>query len=222
VQHAWRLGRVAAAGLLDDQAAMARAALALYEATGDARRLAQAERLVRATEARFADGHGGFYTTADDATDVPMARPRSAADNATPSGAGVFVEACARLFHLTGDEAWRARTEAALRAFTDVQRISGMPGVLSAADLLEEAATVVIAGALADPRAQALAAAALQAPDPAVVVLRAARPDALPAGHPAHGKGPVDGAPAAYLCRKSVCGLPVTDAAALRAQLTAR
>ena len=37
VQHAWRLGRVTAAGLLDDQAAMARAALALFEATGDAR-----------------------------------------------------------------------------------------------------------------------------------------------------------------------------------------
>ena len=39
-QHAWRLGRVTAAGLLDDQAAMARAALALYEATGAARHLA--------------------------------------------------------------------------------------------------------------------------------------------------------------------------------------
>ena len=33
VQHAWRLGRVTAAGLLEDQAAMARASLALFEAT---------------------------------------------------------------------------------------------------------------------------------------------------------------------------------------------
>ncbi|MFZ0020429.1 MAG: thioredoxin domain-containing protein, partial [Acetobacteraceae bacterium] len=32
VQHAWRLGRVTAAGLLDDQASMARASLALFEA----------------------------------------------------------------------------------------------------------------------------------------------------------------------------------------------
>ena len=47
VQHAWRLGRVTAAGLLDDQAAMARASLALFEATGEAPRLAQAIRLAQ-------------------------------------------------------------------------------------------------------------------------------------------------------------------------------
>ena len=222
VQHAWRLGRVTAVGLLDDQAAMARAALALFEATDDAARLAQAERIVRATEAKFADGHGGFYTTADDATDVPLARPRTAADNATPAGAGIIAEVFARLFHLTGDDAWRARTEATLRAFTDVERISGMPGILSAADLLEEAATVVIAGDPADPRVEQLAAPALRAPDSTVVVLRASRPDALPAGHPAHGKGPVAGAPAAYVCRRNVCGLPITDAAALSRSLHAR
>jgi hypothetical protein len=84
--------------------------------------------------------------------------------------------------------------------------------LLAAADLLEEAATVVIAGDPADPRAQSLTAAALRAPDPAVVVLRAPRPDALPVGHPAHGKGPVGGTPAAYVCRRNVCAPPVTDA----------
>ncbi len=222
VQHAWRLGRVTAAGLLDDQAAMARGGLALFEATGDAARLAQAERLVRATEAHFADGHGGFYTTADDATDVPLARPRTAADNATPAGAGIIAEVYARLFHLTGDAAWRAHAEAALRAFNDPERISGMPGVLSAADTLEEAATVVIAGDPADPRAQSLIATALRAPDPAVAVLRAPQPEALREGHPAHGKGPVAGSPAAYLCRRNVCGLPITDPEMLSRSLSAR
>jgi uncharacterized protein YyaL (SSP411 family) len=222
VQHAWRLRRVTAAGLLDDQAAMARAGLALYEATGDAQGLAQAIRIMRATEERFTDGHGGFYTTADDATDVPLARPRTAADNATPAGAGIIAEVHARLFHLTGDAAWREHAEATLRAFTDVERISGMPGILAAADLLEEAATVVVAGDPADSRTIALTHAALCAPDPAVAVLRAPQPDALPAGHPAHGKGTVGGAPAAYLCRRNVCGLPITDAATLTRSLDAR
>ena len=97
-----------------------------------------------------------------------------------------------------------------------------MPGVLAAADLLEEAATVVIAGDPADPQAQALTMAALRTPDPAVVVLRALQPDALPAGHPAFGKGPVGGAPAAYVCRRSVCGLPLVDADALLQQLAGR
>jgi len=223
VQHALRLGRVAAAALLDDQAAMARAALALFEATGDAARLAQAQRLVAAAETFFADGHGGFYTTASDATDVPLARPRTAADNAVPSGAGVMADVYARLFHLTGDAVWRERTEGVLRAFAaEPDRLAGMPGLLSAADLLEESACVVVVGDPTDQRAHALTAAALGAADPAVAVLRASGADALPAGHPAFGKGPVGDLPAAYVCRRNVCGLPVTDAATLRAQLARR
>jgi uncharacterized protein YyaL (SSP411 family) len=86
VDHAWRLGRVTAAGLIEDQAAMARAALALHEVTGEMRFLAVAEDLAGAAQASFADGHGGFYTTGADASDVPLMRPRSATDNVTPSG----------------------------------------------------------------------------------------------------------------------------------------
>jgi len=109
-----------------------------------------------------------------------------------------------------------------LRAFTDVERISGMPGILSAADLLEEAATVVIAGDPADALARSLATTALSAPDPAVAVLRAALPDALPAGHPAHGKGPLAGRPVAYVCRRNVCGLPIAKPETLHQSLHAR
>ena len=104
VQHAWRLGRVTAAGLLEDQAAMARASLALFEASGEPARLAQAVRLAEAAVAAFSDGAGGFYTTAADATDVPLMRQRTAVDSATPAGIGVLAEVFARLWHLTGDD----------------------------------------------------------------------------------------------------------------------
>ena len=221
VAHAWRLGRVAAAGLLDDQAAMARAALALFEATGAPARRDQAVRLAEAAVAHFADGAGGYCTTAEDAADVPLARPRSAADDATPAGAGLLAEVFARLWLLTGAPVWRARAEALLRAFAGAgTQFASMPTLLAAADLLEEAATVVIAGPAGDARAEALARAALAAPDPAVVVLRAAAPDTLPVGHPAYGK-PAD-PPAAYVCRGGVCGLPETDPARLSATLHAR
>jgi uncharacterized protein YyaL (SSP411 family) len=223
VQHAWRLGRVTAAGLLDDQAAMARASLALFEATGEPARLAQAIRFADAAQATFADGHGGYCTTAVDATDVPLVRPRTAADTATPAGNGVLAEVFARLWHLTGDRAWRGRAEALLRAFTGKpDQLAAMPSLLTAADLLEEGATVVVAGDPGHPSAQALAAVALGAADPAVVVLRAPNPDALPAGHPAFGKVGGAGRGAAYVCRRSVCGLPIADGAALAAALAAR
>jgi uncharacterized protein len=219
VQHARRLGRVTAAGLLDDQAAMARASLALFEATGEARRLAEAIRLARAAEAAFADGQGGYYTTAADASDVPLARPRTAADNATPAGNGLLAEVFARLWHLTGDTGWRERAEALLRAFTGKpDQLAAMPTLLAAADMLEEAATVVLAGDATQP----LAAAALTSADPAVAVLRVAGLDALPVEHPAFGKSPGAEGATAYVCRRNACGLPIVDARALATVLSAR
>jgi uncharacterized protein YyaL (SSP411 family) len=223
VQHAWRLGRITAVGLIDDQAAMARAALALYEATGSQDRLAQAIRIVEAAERNFADGSGGFFTTAADAGDVPLTRPRTAADNAYPAGNGLMAEVYARLYHLTGDRAWRARAEGMLRAFSgSPERLAAMPTLLAAADLLEEAASVVIAGDPDSALAKDLAAAALAAPDPAMTVLRAGDPDHIPAGHPAHGKTPGKVGAAAYLCRRSVCGLPIDASAALASALRSR
>jgi uncharacterized protein YyaL (SSP411 family) len=223
VQHAWRLGRVTAAGLLDDQAAVARASLALFEATGDPRRLADAIRLAEASLAAFADGQGGFYTTAADASDVPLARPRTAADNATPAANGLLAEVFSRLWHLTARPEWRKHCEALLRAFSGTpERLSAMPTLLAAADLLEEAATVVIAGDPVDPFTSALAQTALAAADPAIVVLRAPDPGTLPANHPAFGKTAGSQGAAAYVCRRSVCGLPVTSAGALKAALAAR
>jgi uncharacterized protein YyaL (SSP411 family) len=91
---------VTAAGLLDDQASMARAALALFEATGHTDYLDAAAGWAEAAEIRFAAPDGGWFTTADDAADVPLgaaARPRTPTDNAVPSGLGLMAEVCARL-----------------------------------------------------------------------------------------------------------------------------
>ncbi|MBN9561846.1 MAG: thioredoxin domain-containing protein [Alphaproteobacteria bacterium] len=223
VHHAWRLGRVAAAGLLDDQAAMARAALTLFEATGNTARLAQATRLAEAALAHFPDGHGGFYTSANDASDVPLTRPRTAGDNATPAGNGVMAEVLARLAHLTGDPAWRGHAEAVIRAFTGAEdQLAAMPSLLAAADLLEEATDVVIAGDPAHPLARALGATALAAADPTVTLLRAPDPAGLPEGHPAHGKQAGQAGASAYVCRRGTCGLPLSDPAALALELGRR
>ncbi|MXP64310.1 thioredoxin domain-containing protein [Roseomonas sp. M0104] len=218
LHHAWRANRSSAPGLLEDHAAMARAALALFEALGDTAYLRQAMAWAEVVETRFAAPEGGYFTSADDATDV-LVRGRTAGDNATPAGNGVMAEVQARLFHLTGEARWRQRAEATIAAFSGLaQALLAMPTLLSAADLLENGATLVVAGA--EAAAEQLAAAALALPDPAVMVLRVPDAATLPQGHPAFGKGKVEGRVAAYPCRGGTCGLPVLQperiAAALR------
>jgi uncharacterized protein YyaL (SSP411 family) len=44
----------------------------------------------------------------------------------------------------------------------------------------------------------------------------------LPQGHPARGKGMIDGRPTAYICEGPVCSAPVTDPAELASALTSR
>ncbi|MFL5254838.1 MAG: thioredoxin domain-containing protein, partial [Rhodopila sp.] len=112
---------------------------------------------------------------------------------------------------------------AVLKAFSgQPDQLAGMPTVLAAADMLEEAASVVVAGTPSDPAAGALVSTALRTPDPAIVVSRAARSDSLPAGHPAHGKTAGPECPVAYVCRRAVCGLPVGSPAALAQALSRR
>jgi uncharacterized protein YyaL (SSP411 family) len=85
---------------------------------------------------------------------------------------------------------------------------------------LEEGASVVIVG---QPDAAAtFARVALSSPDPAVVVLRAADTAALPSDHPAFGKTTGSHPAVAYVCRRAVCGLPITDPLVLSRTLNAR
>jgi uncharacterized protein len=67
-----------------------------------------------------------------------------------------------------------------------------------------------------------LVTAALGAPDPAVVVLAAADTGALAADHPAFGKTAGSSGAVAFVCRRSVCGLPVSDPAELARMLRSR
>jgi uncharacterized protein len=212
IAHAYRAGKISAAGLLDDQAAMIRAGLALYEHGGDEARLEQALQILRGAEVHFGDGAGTFFMVADDAVDVPGPKVRNVTDGPTPSGIGLMAENYARLFHLTGDAAYRAKAEALLAAFGGRANVLGAsPVLLAAADMLENAACVVVTGG-----DKVLAQAALAAPDPAVVVLQVSG-GALAPFHPAAQKA-ADRA-AAFVCQGGVCALPVTTAVALSALL---
>ncbi len=212
--HAWRDGRRGARGMLDDYAAMARAALALFEASGRPDDLETGQRLAVEALERFGDGEGGVYLTAADAADVPGARPRHAHDGATPSGVGLLLEVFAKLWHLTGEDRWRAAADGLIGAFAGApEGIGGSPLLLMGADMLERGGAIVIDGPHDHPQAEALAAAALRASDPSLAVLRLDR-RLWPTGSPRPGLPPAGGS-AAMLCRGQTCSLPVATPEAL-------
>src|SRR6202034_2677969 len=199
-----------------DYSAMARAALGLFEASGEPLDLDAARRLASEAIDLFGDGAGGFYLTASDAADVPGARPRQAHDGATPSGVGVLAETLVRLWHLSDEARWREAAEGLIRAVSGAPGgLGGSPLTLMSADMLARGGSVVIDGPLDDPAAQALAAVALRSPDPSLTVLRLDRrrwPEGAPRTALPQAAGPI-----AMLCQGQTCSLPVTTPEALEA-----
>ena len=218
LHHSHRDGRTRHAATLDDYAAMARAALALYEVTGDPDCLARARAWADALDAHYwdADG-GGYFLTADDA-EALIVRTKSADDDATPSGNGLAAEVLARLWLVTGETRYRDRAEAAIAAFSGqiARNFFPLATLMNASELLQQGAQIVVAGEPGADDTRALHAAAIRAPAVARVVTIVPPGTELPATHPAHGKGPVDGGAAAYVCVGQTCSLPATDADGLR------
>jgi len=214
-RHSWREGRARHPATLDDLAQMARGALALHEATGEAGYLDAAERYAALADAHYWDrAEGGYFLSADDVRDV-IQRSKPLYDNATPAGNGAMAEVLARLHHLTGKDAYRAHAEELFRALAPqrTELLINAPGLACAFEYLERPTLIVVAGE--GRGADDLLRAAFALPASAKIVRRVADGRTLPASHPAHGKGPVDGKPAAYVCVGKTCGLPVTDPGAL-------
>ncbi|MEQ8650990.1 MAG: thioredoxin domain-containing protein [Kiloniellales bacterium] len=217
LHHSWRRGVVKHQATLDDHAHLARAALLLHEASGDAEALAFAERLVALAVEHYEDADaGGFFIAAKDA-EALLVRAKSVQDSAVPSGNGVMVEVLARLFYLTGNADHRVRAERTAAAFTgEIERnFFPLATLLNAAEFLERAIQVAVIGTRGETETEALIDAAWQAGNPWLVLQVHGPNEALPSGHPATGKTQVEGKPTAYVCRGPVCSLPMTAADAL-------
>jgi uncharacterized protein YyaL (SSP411 family) len=217
LHHSARDGRTLAVAMIDDYAAMADAALALHGASGDPALIEKARAWVRIADAHYWDKKaGGYFFTADDA-EALIVRTRTAIDNATPSGNGTMVGVNARLWLLTGEESYRARAEAICATFADdvVQNPLAHGVLLLNMDLIHEPVQVVITGSRGEAATEALLAEVHKAGRMDLVLQVVAHGEALPPGHPATGKGAVDGKATAYVCTGPVCSLPVTEPAAL-------
>ena len=201
------------AGVLDDYACVADGLLALSGVTGEARWVALAGELLDTALARFGDGSGGFYDTADDG-EALVYRPADPADGPSPSGAFAVAGALLSYSALTGSTPHREAAAAALAILGPIAarfpRAAGS-GLAVAEALISGPAEVAIVGPAADPRTAGLHQAALQAAPPGAVL--ALGDGVSDGGIPLlEARGLVGGAPAAYVCRGFACLAPVTGA----------
>jgi uncharacterized protein len=206
--HSYRAGKVLFPGLASDFTAMTRAALALHEASGDMALLEQALIWQRALDTHYADPEtGGYYWSADDATDL-LLRPHSTSDDATPNPNAVAAQNLVRLAVLAGDDKWHDRADRLIEGvLSSAERnLLGHVALLNALELRLRGAEIVVTGAESD----ALFAAALKLPFISRIVLRARTAAALPVTHPARGKIAAAPGGAAFVCVGERCSLPVT------------
>ncbi len=219
--HAWRHGEARHSGLLDDYAAMAGAALTLFEHTGKPAYRAQAIAWVETLDRHFWDpADGGYFITADDVNDV-LVRGKHAQDSSQPAGNGLMLHVLARLHYLTGAAHYRERAEALIAAFAGEVESNFVPlaTFLNGIERLHAGLQIVIVGPRMRADTQALldVVHGIALPDR---ILQVVEPGTdLPAGHPAAGKTATNSAATAYVCRGPSCSLPITDPDALRADL---
>jgi uncharacterized protein len=215
--HSWREGRLLFPGLASDHTTMTRAALALFEATGERGYLERAIAWQAVLDRHYLHPDTGrYYLTADDAEGLVI-RPQSTFDEAVPNHNGLIAQNLVRLAVLAGDDAFRTKADTLFDGLLPLATESLFNHVspLNALDLRLRAAEIVVTGEGA--AADALVAAALKLPFADRIVLRAPRADALPASHPARDKIAASaGQAAAFVCVGERCSLPVADAAALR------
>ena len=169
----------------------------------------------------FADPEsGGFFTTGNDA-EALIVRPQDFFDNATPSENSMAADGLLRLAALTGDARYEEspRRVVGLLAEVMAQHPSSFACMLGAYERVTVAPIeVALVGRSPALRAEvfgrllpATVVAAVDAPSPELA-------DLTPL---LAGRDLVDGQPAAYVCERYACRMPVTTPEALRAELDA-
>ncbi|WP_040782511.1 thioredoxin domain-containing protein [Nocardia pneumoniae] len=211
----------AAPGILEDYAWLVTGLLALHQATGELGWLEDAQRLLDTAIEHFADPDqsGGWFDTADDAETL-VTRPRDPIDGATPAGASALAEALLTAAAASDPERATRYRELADRTLdrgaivlARAPRSAGQWLAVAEA-ALRGPLQVAIATESSSSPTELLTTARLAAPGGSVVL--AAAPNAVPllADRPL-----VRNAAAAYVCRGSVCDLPVSSPDQLRTAL---
>ncbi len=222
--RSWKNGQAKIKGYLEDYAMVGVGLLALYEATFDRRWLDESRTLAEQALGLFWDAEGKvFFDTGSD-QEALVVRPRNLFDNAVPCGTSVAIEWLLRLAIVFGEERYEAVALTALRPIADLlhRYPSGFGRYLSALDFhLGPVAEVALVWPGADGAAAApLLHAVFDRYMPNRLVVGAPEGSRAGVGLPLLAeRTAVDGKATAYVCRRYVCQLPVTEPSALASQL---
>jgi uncharacterized protein YyaL (SSP411 family) len=211
--HSWRDGKRQHTGFADDYAHMARAALALWESTGDKNYLSYAQRWVHVLNEHFWDvQNGGYFYTSDD-SDPLIVRSRMVFDQSMACANGTMVTVLGKLYSATADNSYRERTNALIQAFAgEINRVYlSMGSFLNGVEFVLAGVQIVIVGHVSNPKTHQLIDAVLGRSLPNKMLLLVDPNETLPEGHPAFGKTMQNGQPTAYLCQRNICSAPFTN-----------
>ncbi|TCO34488.1 hypothetical protein EV652_102554 [Kribbella steppae] len=200
-------------GVLEDYAAYAQACLTLLGVTGNIEWYETAHSLLDRTLDQFV-ADGSYFDTAADA-EALVWRPQDPTDNASPSGVSLAAEAFTTLASLTGSVRYETAAEHALQASATIAarapRFAGR--ALAVAETVASGPLeIAIVGTSPELTRTALAAAPW-----GTAIVHGAPGLAVPL---MEGRGLVGDRPAAYVCQKFTCRLPVVLPEDLRRELT--
>jgi uncharacterized protein len=220
----WRQGEAAIPAFLEDYAFLGWGLTELFLADFDSRYLESARELADAMLELFDDGQGGLFDTGADAETV-LIRGRSLQDGAIPSGTSVAALNLLRLGRLTGSTALETRGEELLAVSLDQANRypSAYAQLLIALDyaLGPKTEVILVPGTDGTPP-QALLTELRKhfLPRTQAIVYRAGDSRLERLAPIVLGKGPVEGAAAAWVCRDQTCLPPVTTPEELATLLT--
>jgi uncharacterized protein YyaL (SSP411 family) len=221
--RSWQDGRAGILAFAEDYAALLEALLTLAE-LDDVEWLREARHVADEMLTLFADDdQGGVFTTGTDA-EALIVRPKDYQDNATPSENSMAAHALLRLSALTGEASYAEVARRWLGALAPVlaDHPTAFAYLLGALDrAAHPSIEVAVVGEPSDPSVAALLREVTTRVVPGGVLLSAAPSVGTELSPLLQYRDMVEGAPTAYVCRDYVCDLPVTEPAALRAQLDA-
>ena len=215
----WRVGEAGIPAGCDDYACLIWGLIELYEATFEPRWLGEALRLADSADSLFWDtAQGGYYLSGSDIGDLPV-RQKEYSDGALPSANSVMAQNLIKLSRLTGDSKFEARLGALLDSAAGVNSYpAAYCGLLCAFEYAKsESSELIIANG--EGLEKMLLALPRFAPFHVTAVCGTGYEKMAELAPFTKNYKAVDRLAAAYLCSGGTCLQPVTDPAALRAQL---